>query len=237
MAAESESGWTTHPMGWASPAIADLLPLWPEPLLASRLPWLESVLFDRLGGHGWRSESFALLDASGTALRHQGWPVVLERSVFRRLGLLAESVQLNLLHPSGQQWIAQRAAHKAVDPLLWDAVVAGGLPAGESPLAALVREAREEAGLGLADLAELSAAGCLRVNRILPGGVHHLERVWVWTASCTEQVLPTPQDGEVAQFRLASRQEMVDLWRRGVFNYEAAAALLLTPPVGLLTAQ
>jgi len=52
----------------------------------------------------------------------------------------------------GDILLQQRAASKAICPLLWDVSVAGHIDAGESPEQAAVREAKEEIGITISEV-------------------------------------------------------------------------------------
>ena len=194
-----------------------------------RLSALEAVLADYLGPEGWRHERFVLRDRSagilldGTA---QPQPLVLERSLFRPLGLLSSSVQLNLFTPQGKYWVGRRAAHKHIDPGLWDAAAAGGLPAHESAAVAIRREAAEEAGLAENIFPLMRFVGRVRVCRLLPDCLHH-EQVWVFSIRPLEMVQPRPVDGEVEVFDCVWPAEILSRYREGQFNHEAACGSLL----------
>jgi hypothetical protein len=95
-------------------------------------------------GHvrGWRNELFAVtpaLDAAPFA--------VIERAAAR-----FRPADVRLAHerhrgrPAGAVDLAPQPA-KAVDPGMWDNLVAGGMPAGSDPLETLVRECDEESGI------------------------------------------------------------------------------------------
>ncbi|MFZ9244078.1 MAG: NUDIX hydrolase, partial [Burkholderiaceae bacterium] len=157
--------------------------------------------------------------------------------LFRPLGLFYQTVQLNLLSPQGEVWIGQRAQHKAVDPGLWDAAVAGGLTHGENPLSALVRECWEEAGLPESSLTGLQTLGTVMVQRILGAdGRQGLQREVVMSYGLTaaEAFRPINQDGEVQAFACVSLAEVWRLWQQGQFNHEAAVGCLdfLMPQLG-----
>lgn len=193
------------------------------------LPALEAVLAEYLGPEGWRHERFVLRDRSAGILLDgsaQPRPLVLERSLFRPLGLLSSSVQLNLLTPQGKYWVGRRAAHKRIDPGLWDAAAAGGLPAHELAATAVRREAAEEAGLGEHVFPHMRFVGRVRVCRLLPDCLHH-EQVWVFTACLPESEQPTPCDGEVEVFDCVWPGEILRRYRAGQFNHEAACGSLL----------
>ncbi len=103
----------------------------------------------RAGGHilGWRDEPFALFNP-----RTLESLATMERAACRFWGTLTLGAHATGFvrgadgRPSNL-WIAQRAMNKATDPGLFDNLIGGGVPAGQTPAQALVREAFEEAGL------------------------------------------------------------------------------------------
>lgn len=221
-------------MGWLRPDLAPLLSA--EPLPIHALPALAEALRQTSAADGWRNECFTLCNEAGEPIvDDQYYPVGLERSLFRPLGLFYATVQLNLLNEQGQVWIGQRALHKAVDPGLWDAAVAGGLTHGEQPLQALKRECWEEAGLPEPLLANLQMLGSVLVQRALgPDGRQGLqrERVLSYSLRAPLEFIPTNQDGEVQAFDCVPLDEIWRLWQQGQFNHEAAVGCLdfLMPP-------
>lgn len=239
------TGLSSHTLGWMHPAVlaslqasgASLRYGSPSDMLqgcgrglviaADDLPVFEAILRDSFVGKGWRNERFLLRDrAGGLIVNGAQGPLALERSLFRPLGLLSASVQLNVRTPDGRVWIGQRALHKQIDPGLWDAAVAGGLTAGELPIAALRREAWEEAGLGSQWWPHIRPVGRVRVCRLLPDCLHH-EQVWVFALQVAADTVLHPQDGEVAGFSAVWPNEILGRYREGFFNHEAACASFL----------
>ena len=149
-------------------------------------------------GHvrGWRNELFAVtpaLDATPFA--------VIERAAARFLGLLTFASHMNGI-VAGQRalWISRRSASKAVDPGMWDNLVAGGMPAGSDPLETLVRECDEESGIPTALAAQAEPHGVIDVLREIPEGVQW-ERVYVYDLLLPADFVPHNRDGEVAEHR------------------------------------
>lgn len=215
-------------MGWLRPDLAALLPAVPWPIAA--LSEFVETLRQTSAADGWRNECFTLCNEAGEPIedRH-GQAVGLERCLFRPLGLFYQTVQLNLLASQGQVWIGQRAQHKAVDPGLWDAAVAGGLTHGENPLAALARESWEEAGLPESLLTGLQTLGAVMVQRTLGcDGRQGLQRELVMSHGLQTPLDFTPmnQDGEVQAFACVTFDEVWRLWQQGQFNHEAAVGCL-----------
>ena len=149
-----------HTVGWAAPEVArflvtrttgfeqrsGMLHLVDEGLsVAHRSALLaDAALLLRDAGllRGWRDEALAVR-------AHPGGVVLatVERAACRALGIMTEAVHLNAFGDDGTLLVARRAAHKAIDPGLWDNLVGGMVPAGENLEQALEREAWEEAGL------------------------------------------------------------------------------------------
>ena len=130
-------------------------------------------------------EHFDVCDASGTPTGQ-----ALPRSEVHRRGLWHRSAHLWLV--SGENLILQqRHPGKETDPGRWDIAVAGHLSAGQTPLEALLREAREELGLTL-DAAALTHLGAWPKEYLEPA---FADREWqhafagVWDGSLERLVL------------------------------------------------
>jgi 8-oxo-dGTP pyrophosphatase MutT (NUDIX family) len=149
-------------------------------------------------GHvrGWRNELFAVTPA----LEAEPFAVI-ERAAARFLGLLTFASHMNGI-VAGQRalWISRRSPHKAVDPGMWDNLVAGGMPAGSDPLETLVRECDEESGIPPELAGQAEAHGVIDVLREIPEGVQW-ERVYVYDLMLPPDFVPHNRDGEVAEHR------------------------------------
>lgn len=155
---------------------------------------------------GWRDETFAVTDLDS------GRPVAqIERAAARFWGTLTQGTHANgyVADASGRPthlWIARRALSKASDPGLLDNLVAGGVPAGQTPWQALLREAWEEAGLSAAALASLAPGRVIRVHRDIAEGLQ-LEDLYSHDLQLPAGLLPCNQDGEVAGFECLPVQQ------------------------------
>lgn len=181
---------------------------------------------------GWRDE---LLDIRPET---DGAPIaVIERSACRTLGITTTAVHLNAFTPGGELIVARRAEHKQIDPGLWDNLVGGMVPAGESEAQALQREAQEEAGLDLGGV-QLVRGGRVRVTRPVPEGFQS-EIVQVFDAVLADASGLRNQDGEVAAIERRSVAAVVEAIERDEFTLEAALvnldALLRRPAMFPLT--
>lgn len=164
----------------------------------SSLRTLALALRDAGQVRAWRDELLAVRDAAGRVVGE------VERGVTRLLGIATEAVHLLGLSPDGRHWVQQRALTKPDDPGLWDTLVGGMVPAGESLDAALARECVEEAGLALGQLSGLRQGGWVATQRPTPGtpAGYTVERIAWYIAQVPSGVEPSNQDGEVAQFKL-----------------------------------
>lgn len=149
-------------------------------------------------GHvrGWRNELFAVtpaLDAPAFA--------VVERAAARFLGLLTFASHMNgIIDGERAMWISRRSEAKAVDPGMWDNLVAGGMPHGSGPLETLVRECDEESGIPPDIAARATPHGVIEVLRTIPEGVQW-EHVYVYDLLLPPGFVPHNRDGEVAEHR------------------------------------
>ncbi len=165
---------------------------------------------------GWRDEVFAVPDPTTLqTLAH------MERAAARFWGTLTFGAHATGFvrgsdgRPS-HLWIAQRSHTKATDPGLYDNLIGGGVPAGQTALQAVLREGFEEAGLtpeqlgGLRTARAAAMAPCavpagppagsvLCVHRDVPHGLQH-EWLVCFDVELPPGVVPRNQDGEVAGF-------------------------------------
>jgi 8-oxo-dGTP pyrophosphatase MutT (NUDIX family) len=174
----------------------------------------------------WRDETFAI-----TGLHTGALLASTERAACRFWGSLTLGVHVNGYQASDQGrpthlWIAQRSANKATDPGLRDNLVGGGVPQGQSPFDALLREAWEEAGLQPDQVKQgLHTGPVLRISRALPEG-WQLEDVHCFDVRLPASWSPTNQDGEVQGFACLPVADALVLARSGAMTVDAARVTL-----------
>lgn len=190
--------------------------------LTASLAQLAAALRESGRAHAWRDEQLAVTDEAGRVLG------TVERAVVRPLGITTFAVHLVGLAPDGRHWVQQRALDKPNDPGLWDTLMGGMVPATDSLAQALERETWEEAGLKLAQLQQLQHCGRVHTRRPSAdtGAGYVVEYIDWYRCVLPDGVLPSNQDGEVAQFRLMDRREVLSRLEQEEFTTEAALILV-----------
>jgi 8-oxo-dGTP pyrophosphatase MutT (NUDIX family) len=172
---------------------------------------------------GWRNETYAV------RIRPLDAPLLhIERAAMRFFGLTSVATHLNGKMgsvPIFQVWIARRSAAKSIDPGLLDTLVGGGVPSGQDPWQALLRECHEEAGIERALATQARAAGTLQVCREVPEGLHS-EILYAHDLEVPADFRPRNVDGEVAEFLCVSPAEVAERIADGEFTVEAGLLTL-----------
>lgn len=173
----------------------------------------------------WRDEPFPLLSpTTGRVL------ATFERASARFWGTLTLGAHCNgwVAGPDGepeQMWIARRSPTKATDPGKLDNLIGGGVPMGQTPWDALVREGFEEAGLSPAQVARAVAGRVIELDRDVPEG-RQFERLHVFDLELRDTECPVNQDGEVAEWGLWSIRDICEAASRADMTVDAALATL-----------
>jgi 8-oxo-dGTP pyrophosphatase MutT (NUDIX family) len=181
---------------------------------------------------GWRDEVLAV-----------GNPplAVVERAACRPLGITTQAVHLNAYVGADTLLVARRAAHKQIDPGLWDNLVGGMVPADETLEQALAREAWEEAGLRL-DSVRLQRGRSFHVRRSVPEGLQS-EIIHTFDTSLPPDLPLRNRDGEVDAIDARKIEDVVAAIERDEFTLESALVTLesvarrdaITTPTGLFS--
>lgn len=189
---------------------------------SSALDRLARALRDAGLAHAWRDEQLAVNAPDGRRI------ATVERAVVRPLGIPTRAVHLVGEAPDGRTWVQLRSRTKSNDPGLWDTLMGGMVAAADSLETALERETWEEAGLRLAQLRDVRPGGHVMTRRPAPdanGAGYVVERVDWYRCTVPEGLAPVNQDGEVDEFRLMARGELVGKLQAGAFTSEAALIL------------
>ncbi len=173
----------------------------------------------------WRDETYAIVTQLGEP------PLALiERAAARFWGTLTFGAHANGYVADAQQrpthlWIGRRALSKATDPGKLDNLVGAGVPHGQTPFEALVREGFEEAGLS-ADLMRQAASGRVidLACDIREGFMH--EQLHSFDLRLPAGVTPVNQDGEVAELRCLPVDQAIDLAAGDEMTVDAALVTL-----------
>ncbi|HVI87178.1 MAG TPA: DUF4743 domain-containing protein [Dongiaceae bacterium] len=155
--------------------------------------------------HGWRSEAFAV------AAQYGDEPLFrLERAAVPVFGVKAYGVHVNgyVRTPAGiKLWVGRRADNRPIEPGKLDNIVAGGLPYGLDPLRNLIKEAEEEAGIGEVMARQARAVGAISYRMLLEGFMRR-DTLFVYDLELPVDFHPANADGEIADFRLMSLDEV-----------------------------
>jgi 8-oxo-dGTP pyrophosphatase MutT (NUDIX family) len=173
---------------------------------------------------GWRDEAYPLRDRDG------GVHGTIERAASRFWGMLTLGAHCNgyVADPSGRPthlWIARRAHTKPTDPGRLDNLIGGGVPVGQTPREAVIREGWEEAGLLPTQMAGLETGGLFDLECDVPEGRQH-ERLHVFDLALPAGFVPRAVDGEVAEHRLMTIAEALARAADGELTTDAALATL-----------
>ncbi len=200
--------------------------------LSASLAAIAQALHDANLGHvrhHWRNEQLGVCSDSGQRLGS------VERGAVRPLGLATQAVHLHGLAPDGRVWVQQRALTKSNDPGLWDTLMGGMVSAHDTLDSALARETWEEAGIKPEQLHNLERCGLVAVRRPTADagdggddqGIGYVVESIAWYRCTLPHGLePANQDGEVAQFKLLARHELIEWLERDQFTLEAALILV-----------
>jgi len=194
-------------VGWLKPELARSLAAFPifevrpEVVELHDPAGLEAVVRALVaqGTFRWRDEAFDVRAmADGPVLAR------IDRGALPAFGVMTEGVHVNAVVRSSNglsMWIARRSMSKQLDPGKLDHMVAGGVPAGLSPDATVVKEAAEEAGVP-ADLAGMAVRHAVLTYAMeRPEGLRR-DRLYCYDLTLPGDFVPQPTDGEVESFAL-----------------------------------
>jgi 8-oxo-dGTP pyrophosphatase MutT (NUDIX family) len=154
----------------------------------------------------WRDERYAVAEHPGDAPLFK-----LERAAARYFGIQTFAAHANGVvadRDGWRMWLARRSPTKAIDPGLLDNLVGGGMPAGASVQATLVRESWEEAGISEEMLHGLRLSGTVTICRDQPDGLQR-ETIYVHDLWLPPAFMPANQDDEVVEHRLCTPDEVL----------------------------
>lgn len=172
----------------------------------------------------WRGEAFDVrAEPDGPALAQ------IDRGALPYFGIMSMGVHVNGLVRTVDgpaMWVGVRAATKHLDPGKLDHLVAGGVPAGLSPAATLIKEAAEEAGIP-AEIAQRAVP----IGRIAyaadRGEGLRRDVLLCYDLDLPAFFTPQPVDGEVARFELWPLARALETVRAGdAFKFNVNLVLI-----------
>ena len=173
----------------------------------------------------WRNETYAIVT-------HLGAPALalIERAASRFWGTLTFGAHCNgyVADAAGRPahlWIARRALSKPTDPGKLDNLVGGGVPHGQTPFEALLREGFEEAGLDEATMQRATPGRVIELRCDIAEGFMH-ERLHTFDLCLPSATVPCNQDGEVAEWMRLSVDEAIERAGRDEMTVDAALVTL-----------
>lgn len=136
----------------------------------------------------------------------------IDRSVLPLLGFIGTGVHLNGLVKKSDGiylWVGKRSPNKRLDPGKLDHIVAGGIPAGLDHRKALFKEAEEEASIPENLIEQAQYVSMITYSMQRPEGLRR-DVLYCYDLWLPEDFLPTPNDGEVVEFRLMKLQDIFE---------------------------
>jgi 8-oxo-dGTP pyrophosphatase MutT (NUDIX family) len=155
----------------------------------------------------WREERYAVAREFGAP----PW-FLLERAAARYFGIHTYAAHVNgVVENAGvRMWLARRSPTKAIDPGMLDNLVGGGIAAGQSVTATVVKEALEEAGIDAALARRARSAATIDICRAQPDGLQR-ETIFVHDLSLPAEFMPACIDGEAVEHRLVGLSDAAQI--------------------------
>ena len=133
----------------------------------------------------------------------------IDRIAVRVLGLKTRVVRLTAVTADGREVLQKRSVAKRIAPGLLDNFAAGMVAAGETPVAAMLRETQEETGLVLTEARLGEPAFCFKSARPVPEGFIFEENI-VFKTTLPEEFEPQGDDSEVECFLTMTDRDIMD---------------------------
>jgi len=178
--------------------------------------WREQKLFHCLAG--WRDELYPIFGKDHKPL------LVIERAGGGLLGIRHFGVHINGYvrdtdengKPIIKMWIAKRALTKQTFPDMYDNVVAGGLPVGQTPIECAVRECMEEAYFPPEIAKKVVPVGAVTYTFYNFDGIKP-ENQYLYDLELSKDDLPKINDGEVQSFNLWDFDKITEVLKNHEF--------------------
>ena len=161
---------------------------------------------------GWRDELYPIYGPDGDLL------LVVERSAAPLFGMVTYGAHCTAYVETDEGlkiWVPRRAKTKETYPSMLDNSAAGGIPSGEMPFEAMVRECEEEASLPEEIVRKsLKQVGCVTFFMTRPSsaggetGLLQPECFYVFDLKVDAEMILTPADGEAESFELMTIPEL-----------------------------
>lgn len=124
-------------------------------------------------------------------------------------------------------WVPRRSATKQTWPNYLDNTVAGGITAGDLPRESIIRECAEEASLPASLVAPLiKSVSVITYTFRTPTGWVQPEVQYIYDLRLAADVVPRPNDGEVAGFERMGVEEVVGRMVAGEFKPNCGVCLV-----------
>jgi isopentenyldiphosphate isomerase len=155
--------------------------------------------------HGMHSEPYKVLGAR--------FPLQLERFSAPLFGIATRGAHMTaytFVEGDMKIWIPRRSAHLFTYPNKLDTTVAGGVKAQHTPFTCIVEEANEEASLPQDYVSKhAKSVGVLTYMTLSKrSGLIHPDVLYVFDIELPADLILTPQDDEVSEFKLMNISEI-----------------------------
>ncbi|KAF3932513.1 hypothetical protein ABW20_dc0100363 [Dactylellina cionopaga] len=166
----------------------------------------------------WNSESYSMLapdfeqimGVNGCAVEFFGMQT---RSIYMLLYVKSKTDEERKI------WVAKRSMFKSSYPGQLDVTIVGKIVAGERPLVAVAREAFEEASIPESyTLQHARSLGVVRYQQKKDNAGKFgcmIQNIYVYEMELSPDIIPTPFDGEVDNFKLVPMKEVRNLLETG----------------------
>jgi len=187
--------------------------------------WRESKKFHCLAG--WRDELYPIFGKDHKPL------LVIERAGGGLLGIRHFGVHINGyvrdIDENGKStlkmWIAKRAITKQTFPDMYDNVVAGGLPVGQTPIECAIRECMEEAYFPPEIAKKVVPVGAVSYTYYNIDGIKP-ETQYLYDLELSKDDIPKINDGEVQSFNLWDFDKITEVLKNQEFSPKAGLIVI-----------